>query len=186
MKQTNLNDCLRFDVRELARGGALRAGHACTWSWFSNGERVSRVGIEAAFDSIRLTYLADGQPKNYRIKIEHTICHYGGTRPWFSCPCCDRRAAVLYSRGAFVCRQCTTLNYASQNEAARWRTNSAAWKLRFALGIKVGDIRPPHLIPKAKGRHWKTHWRMIDRLQRLEGISISNTQKWLAKLNGHG
>lgn len=183
IKQTNLDDCLRLDIRALARNGGLKTGHARIWSWQSTAGGLSRIVIEATFDSLRLAYLADGKPQSYRIRIEQTACHYGGTRPWFRCPSCDRRVAVLYSRGVFVCRHCTKLNYASQNETARWRATSAAWKLRYSLGLKAGDIRPPHLIPKAKGRHWKTHWRMISHLQELEGISISNTKKWLARLN---
>jgi len=183
MKQTNLDDCLRLDVRVLARKGGLVAEHARIWRWQSTGGEVSSIVIEATFDELRLAYMSDGKPQRYRIRLEQSACHYGGTRPWFCCPCCDRRVAILYSRGAFICRHCTKLNYASQNETARWRATSAAWKLRFALGVKPGDTRPAHLIPKAKGRHWKTHWQMIARLQQLEGISISNTKKWLAKLN---
>lgn len=181
MNQMNLDNCLSLQVHSLARSGVLKGGYASIWSWWCNDRKTASIGIEAAFDSIRLSYKADGQPMSYSIQLEHTACHFGGTRPWFCCPACGRRVAVLYSRGTFVCRQCAGLNYASQNEAARWRANSAAWKIRFALGLKAGDIRPAYTIPKAKGRHWKTHWRMIARLERLEGASISCTAAWLKK-----
>jgi len=51
-----------------------------------------------------------------------TACNFGGSRPWFVCPGCDQRAAILYwdeedmPAGELLCRRCLDLGYRSQRE----------------------------------------------------------------------
>jgi hypothetical protein len=43
--------------------------------------------------------------------------HLGGTRPWFRCPKCDARRAVLYlSKGSLGCQRCFDLGHESEAE----------------------------------------------------------------------
>ncbi len=48
------------------------------------------------------------------IGLAWTLCHFGGWRPWFSCPDCGRRVAVLYIVSAVRCRHCLNLSYNSK------------------------------------------------------------------------
>ncbi len=51
-----------------------------------------------------------------RLRLTWTACNYGGAgRPWFVCPGCERRAAILYGTAPpLLCRSCLGLVYASQ------------------------------------------------------------------------
>lgn len=97
-----------------------------------------------------------------RVAITWTACHFGGRRPWFSCPAytagryCGRRVALLYLDGRFfACRPCCGLAYESQQEASCWRGLGKAQKIRMQLG---GSPNPLEAFPdRPKGMHWKTY-----------------------------
>lgn len=124
---------------------------------------------------MRLQYTHNGRALDYVIQLSRTPCNYGGTRVWGICPArdCRRRVAVLYlCGGAFVCRHCTGLLYDSQSESATWRGISQSWKLRRRMGCDWGPYdMPAAYIPKPKWMHWKTHARMVARLQRVDRSS---------------
>jgi hypothetical protein len=89
------------------------------------------------------------------VPITWTVCHFGGRRPWFVCPLCGRRSAVIYMAGEHVaCRRCFGLVYASQQEPVRQRGLMKAQKIRTRLGGS------PSLMGKfpdrPKGMHEKT------------------------------
>jgi len=60
-------------------------------------------------------------PQN--IRVSWTACRFGGARPWFHCPYCDRRVAILYwNFAAYFCRHCVgNPLYASQTKSAAGR-----------------------------------------------------------------
>ena len=95
--------CLRLDVRELDRRELIGAGpFIWTWRRSDTGEEKGSISVTASrFDSLTLRYASNGNPVNDEIEVERTPCHYGGTRPWFRCPRCARRCAVLYMRGGW-------------------------------------------------------------------------------------
>lgn len=124
----------RVDVRELAREGTFAP------------PGVAGVVVEC-----------DGQ--RCLVPLDWTPCTYGGSRPWWRCPCCLRRVAVLYvGRGALACRQCHRLAYRCQREADDDRALRRAAVLRHRLGWRPG-IAHGHGA-KPKGMHWRTYWRM--------------------------
>ena len=43
---------------------------------------------------------------DYLVFLSWTLCQYGGARPWFLCPSCRRRVAILYGGAVFACRHC--------------------------------------------------------------------------------
>jgi hypothetical protein len=50
----------------------------------------------------------------WHLRVAFTSCHYGGSRPWFVCPACERRAGKLYVlAGRPFCRSCHDLTYFS-------------------------------------------------------------------------
>ena len=67
------------------------------------------------------------------VELEWSECTYGGRRPWFLCPDCRERVALLYlGDGHFRCRHCLRLVYESQRERAgegwqRHRRSGGGW-----------------------------------------------------------
>ncbi len=67
----------------------------------------------------------------------------GGKRPWFLCPTCGRRCAVIYSLGSrIICRKCGRLSYESQNEPRYFGALRKALKIRGRLGGSADMTEP--------------------------------------------
>lgn len=140
-------------------------------------KRRTRVLIEECryLDVRRLNrdgVLADGVPQHCRaasltingtqtVKLAWTNCHYGNKRPWFHCPCCNRRCAKLldYRNHGFRCRQCYGAGYAIENETPEWRLRRRVRKIEDRLGK---DFDRP------KGMHHTTYQRLCDEAADLE------------------
>ncbi len=103
------------------------------------------------------------------VSIVRTPCRFGGDRPWFTCPACERHVAALYHLALladdFRCRHCLGLAYASTREDATRRLLRKADRLRADLGGAPGlggiPPQPAHL-------GWHAYWRTVDRIQELE------------------
>jgi hypothetical protein len=114
----------RVDVREWARRGYLRGACAFSWSWQRGGEPAGSIGVCVhGPDALTLAYTATvgdvRRDVTERLTMVNTPCAYGGARPWFKCPCCARRVAMLYLRGGrFACRLCKRVAYSSQSDDA--------------------------------------------------------------------
>ncbi len=108
----------RLDVRTLARAGALRPGTTATVAWGSGAAVTTEVRPDAP-GVVLLRYQAcTGRvlesTVDEPVPLTRTPCTFGGSRPWFRCPSCGRRCAVLYGlAGRFRCRGCHRLAYAS-------------------------------------------------------------------------
>lgn len=181
----SLDSLLRLDVSELRKMDALATEPGeeleVRLSW---GDSAS-IHVLVTYGALRLVYDYKDQPRDYLVMLERTPCNYGGERVWLMCPakgCKHRVAALFLYGGVFVCRHCTGLLYASQMTTANWRARDQEWKLRFAMGVKPGDIRPAYMIPRAKGRHRKTHERLIARLQRLERLAAAKSWAMIRRL----
>nr|WP_298718763.1 hypothetical protein [uncultured Steroidobacter sp.] len=82
------------------------------------------------------------------IAIERTACNYGGSRPWFLCPGCRTRRAVLYhSVDGFECRHCMRLVHTSVTEDKFDRLRRKRGKLLERL--REFDVSP-------KWKRWTT------------------------------
>jgi hypothetical protein len=84
-----------------------------------------------------------------------TSCNFGGSRPWFVCPGCDRRAAILYEEeeemsGAVLCRHCLELGYQSQREGPIARAKRRVEKARARLGPDGSRPKGMHLATYSK------------------------------------
>jgi hypothetical protein len=112
----------RVDVREWARRGYLRGSCSFSWSWNRGGEPSGSIGVAVhgpAALTLSYTFTVNGGARHVAesLAIVNTGCPYGGTRPWFACPRCARRVALLYLRGGyFGCRRCKRVAYSSQSE----------------------------------------------------------------------
>jgi hypothetical protein len=131
----------RVDIREWARRGYLKCPAQFVWSWKRGDEPAGSVSVwvyppESVTLRYSLTTSGQQQANSNRISLEYVACRFGGFRPWFACPCCARRVAVLYLRaGRFACRHCQGVAYASQSEDIVGRL----WRRQAKLEARLGE-----------------------------------------------
>jgi hypothetical protein len=139
-------------------------GRWSTTAWSRRGTITDWIAHRAEPDALVLDYTTTGVTKSdgisivERIPIERTPCHYGGSRPWFLCPGCGCRRAILYCVGDFFrCRTCHNLAYGLTRESAWKRKQRKAARLRRKIGAKPALH---HRARKPKGMHWRTFRRI--------------------------
>jgi hypothetical protein len=146
-----------IDVRWIYRQGRK----IVALSWSRAGEPFGQAFVLVEGDAIFLVLVAppnggsECSPVIKFVPITWTACHFGGRRPWFVCPHCGRRSAVIYLAEEYVaCRRCLGLAYASQQEPVRQRGLHKARKIRDRLG---GSANMMDKFPdRPKGMHEKT------------------------------
>lgn len=168
-RRDTVESYLRLDVRRLHRDGQLepRRRSGTHWRW-AGGRAAGSISHRAVGHGGRAKALV----LEYRYKapsgttetveqtvwLEWTPCNYGSARPWFLCPRCDRRVAILYGGLRFYCRHCHDLAYASSRESAADRGTRKAQNIRQRLGGSTNLMQP--FPPKPKGMHWRTYDRL--------------------------
>jgi hypothetical protein len=148
----------RVDVRLWAAQGLLKKEARFNWSWTRGGTPSGSVSVwvtppHGVTLQYMLTVNGDQRTVTESITLDHMPCRFGGTRPWFRCPLCAMRVAVLYlRRGRFACRHCQRVAYASQSEDELGR----AWRKQSRLEARLGDhwTRP-------KGMRLRTYQRLF-------------------------
>jgi len=128
---------LRLDVRMLNRKGMLRPGVTGTMHWSREGEAVGSIQIHATAAEVRLIYTSAGLALDYPVHLDRTTCNLGGSRPWFLCPSCCRRVAVLFGGGRFLCRYCRNLAYSVENEDRLTRMFRRSGKIQAKLASRI-------------------------------------------------
>ena len=118
------NSYRSLDIRKMVRTDCIKPGNWFGWAWRNDdGEKVASVNCQVSpkADGLTVTYRwknyydAEWLPVERHVWLNTTPCNYGGVRWWFSCPCCNRRAAVLFIMGgALRCATCGRVSYASQ------------------------------------------------------------------------
>jgi hypothetical protein len=121
-----------------------------------------------------LTFSIDGREVTQHIWLTHTPCNYGGTRAWFTCPRCRRRAAVLHLRGGagFMCSKCGRVKHASQSEDSLQR----AWRAQRKIEERLGERQS-----RPKGMHQRTYDGLMDKIQECEARKDSHLRMFMAK-----
>jgi len=155
---------LPLDVRQMHRAGVLWVGYRGAWKWADSytEEVVARIGFAAERDGLALSYTLDGEPREQFVPLTHTRCHYGGIRPWFTCPVGGERAAVLYmNAGRFACRHCNRVAYLSQSDDLAGR----AWRKQTKLERRLGED-----WERPKGMHRSTYDRLLAKLWECEMV----------------
>lgn len=155
-----------LDIGKLQKQGALQSGSVASMSWSDNrtGKTVASFGARTSSGKVVFSYRYarrgdDWQDVEEPVAITWTSCNYGGRRPWFICPGCSRRVAILYMGGRnFLCRHCHGLAYASQRETWSDRSMRRARKIRQRFGGGVSLLDP--FPPKPKWIRWNTYWRL--------------------------
>lgn len=151
MPKNKTTTCTQIDIREMKRNGMLELLDCDgEFQWHMPGLRHP-VTVGLGGQGITLGHLDQNDCWiEYMVPVVRTDCHINGSRPWFSCPECGCRAAILYSMaaGKFICRKCQRLAYPSQSEAVGNRAHRAANNIRRRLGWTVGIANPEGDKPK--------------------------------------
>ncbi|HQT03348.1 MAG TPA: hypothetical protein PLU46_00010 [Thiotrichales bacterium] len=139
MAKPKTDTALRISANELQKLGTLVAGSKNIIEWTTNGRVTASMQVMAESDIVVFDYAVtrDGITHSVcdTIGLERTPCHFGGSRVWFKCPSCEKRALVLYagSSGHFACRTCHNLTYSSQCESKFDRNIRRLTKIRKRL-----------------------------------------------------
>jgi hypothetical protein len=192
---------LSLDVRWLARQGFLpQPGElrVAAVRWSVRGEVRDWISVRSDGrepDVLTLEFRTRKRGEDWRdvvqrVALDRTPCTYGGTRPWFLCPRCGARCAVLWSvTGSFCCRACNGLAYSSTRESAAER----ALRRADVLQKRLGNRRPSSVWdwpPKPKGMHRRTYDRLIaelcEREDEVERDFIRAAAKLCARLDRRG
>ena len=71
--------------------------------------------IKKTKDQLKKSLLQSSiQAEGYELSLSGSETGFGGTRYWFSCPLCQKRASVLYKHPTsqlLGCRRCLNLDY---------------------------------------------------------------------------
>ncbi len=151
-----------LDVRQLHRCGVLKDGLSILWSWRDShtSQPTASINVSVHSDRIILSYTAWGIPTWQSIRLEHTGCHFGGSRPWFMCPVRGERVGVLYMRaGRFACRHCQRIAYLSQSEDLVAR----AWRMEQKIEARLGPG-----LGRPKGMHVTTFKSLLSIIRKCE------------------
>lgn len=120
---------------------------------------------------IRKLWLRGMKRLNYDgvyIRISTTEVTFGGTRPWFHCPACDRRCAVLYAPD-YHCRLCVNGRYLSELASPKMRASLRARKIQRKLQMAPNEgLRLP--LTRPKGMHMTTFRALIHEVAELHVI----------------
>ncbi len=165
------------DVRRFASENMLRPGF-WVWRWSDpdSGKELASIGVTGHAASIELSYTASGEAIRTRVLIVRTACGFGGSRPWFACPFCGRRVALLFLRSKhFACRHCHGLNYGSQAADPCGRT----WRRQRKIEARLGPNwqKPAHM-------HRKTYERLLNAIMECERVRDALLSKAVMRLMG--
>ncbi len=176
------DDTLALDIRELQRRVDLHG-----FSWFSvrwtRGISTSSVGV-SVHDGAEVTVsYADGSGDRHTetLDISWTRPNYGGERPWWTCPWCSRRCAIVYALGAnpFVCRLCASLTYVTAQSDEFSRAMRKSWERRRRLGWELNQPFPS----KPKGMHWRKWERLVARYSEAATVGHVAFEKWIDQMD---
>ncbi len=178
---------LALDVRKMRRDGQLTRGKfsTVTWTRQGTGETVGAIQVRVEADRVILVYRhrrdgEDWQEKESPVHLDWTRCTYGGERPWFRCPSCGLRVAILYGGADFACRDCHRLAYPCQRETDSDRAARRSNKIRERLGWQAGILNPTG--GKPKWMRWQTFWKL--RNEHDEYAALSSVKRANVRLEG--
>ena len=168
-----------IDVRRWHRSNLLIANTTFQCVWRTNDGKTASLKVPVVSEEkVRLVYRVRMPGKAWEqldkpVSIVWNGCRYGGRRPWFLCPECPRRVAVLYLGGtsplSFSCRQCAGLKYDSQRNGTRLRLMRKAQKIRRQLG---GSGSLQESFPdRPRAMH-------VKRYQRMKQLALTAEEEW--------
>lgn len=172
-------DCLKLDVNEFTEILGEDGQYAGTYSWERGGDRTAQVGWQTDDEypeELALTFAAttggDEHEITQHIRIAHTECNFGGTRPWWRCPFCSDRVAKLYAvpgEPRFACRECHDFGYTSSRASGNVERTL---RMRYNRIRKKLGAEPAHpetfgagIPDRPKGMHEDTYNQLLEELR---------------------
>ncbi len=150
--RTVVEDCLVLSIGDL-KGNFFPGGNG-TISWTSgSGNKFASIGIAARFlernVQVSYTITAGGEKQDVEetIGLTTTSPFYGGTRYYFVCHSCHKRADKLYlppEGKYFRCRKCYNLTYQSCRDAHKY--DKAFGFIGARLGMPANQV--PEFLKK--------------------------------------
>ena len=108
-------DLLKLDINYLNRKGMLQPGSSSLVRWSQQGEDLASIRVYGGGDQVMLRYkYAGSEDIAQSVGLEFTPCNFGGERPWFQCPRCQKRVGTLLGGRHFYCRKCLGVVYYTQ------------------------------------------------------------------------
>jgi hypothetical protein len=151
-----VDDCLTISITKLKEWKYFKKGcKSGLVSWSRNGETHSKINIEVTFlefeKYIILNYKADGEPKNYKVKIIEVPSNLGkGYLYYFKCPITHKLCRKLYlDSGMFLHRTAFNMIYEKQTESKKWRSLTAVFDKA---------IIPDAVYSERYKKYFKTHY----------------------------
>ena len=177
----------RLDIRKIARAGLLIPCNNSGWNWSSGGRQTANISIVASEGHVPLDYRSRNSvdtwlAMNYRVAVTWTPCNYGGERPWWLCPCCGRRVAVLWGGSTYACRHCQQINYESTRTAESSKPFDRAGKIRKRLGWVPGVAHG--IGDRPRGMHMKTYLRLLQQYDVHAQATLVSTDNLLKQIKG--
>lgn len=173
---------LRLDVRELHKAGLLWGDARGSVTWQRGGAYMASIGIRLLPGQLALRLDYDFGPHQIAVQeiveLTFTACHFGGDRPWFTCPCCGRRCAILWGRGRFLCRSCHRVAYPSQNESIGSQAMRRIHEIRAAL--RVDSSLPLDRIRRPRYMRYERYRALFFELLRHEAIRTGCVTAFIA------
>lgn len=149
MTRPTCEDTPAIDIGDWAAGEILVPGASWIINTFKGDEKVGTIRAAIGDDCVTLSFYArDRHGKEHHrrqdVGLTYTMPRFGGRRPWFTCPACERRCALLYyRRGRFACRKCQGLSYASQSRRNRQEQRTEAPAEATSETASLPVRRPP-------------------------------------------
>lgn len=176
-----------LDIRRLHRAGRLTPGSPFSWQWSRGGNVVASISITvytsaSATLDYRTRKHGEWENKRYDVMVDWTPCNYGGERPWWLCPCCGRRVAVLWGGGTYACRHCQQINYESTRTAESSKPFDRAGKIRKRLGWVPGVAHG--IGDRPRGMHMKTYLRLLQQYDVHAQATLVSTDNLLKQIKG--
>jgi hypothetical protein len=166
-----------IDVNVLARKGFLEPG---TRTWHGDDGEWEPVGLTIVTRGDLLEFRRGG-PRISAAVITTTPCYFGGGRPWFLCPGCERRCGKLHFAPHLPhCRDCADLRYESQLENQLERGLRRARRIRRQLGGEA--INLGRFPDKPRGMRWATYGALREEALAAERAWLEAQQRDVARM----
>ena len=146
---------------------------------------VRQVHREYRFERGLEASISIGGAAPITLQVDWTPCHFGGERPWWWCPRCGYRRAILYLAGSgFLCRVCLRLTYRSTCLDAAGRAQQKYCKIMCRLGGE-GDFGEE--IPnRPEGIPQRTYDRLCQQAEAAllahERAFVEHVPAWLRRM----
>lgn len=156
------DDLPSIDIRRWKRSGLFTpGGHFITTADTNDPFTPVDVKVDKDLAGVMISYRTIGhQVIRQRVKVSWTpLGPYGAQRPFFRCPDCGERVAILYIHERIVCRKCHGLIWLVENENPMLRAERGLAKVRRQLGLGPGFDIP--LGSRPKGMRQSTYLRLL-------------------------